>query len=648
MTMWDRLAAAARRVTGGRASVIIGIGARRASCSPRTETGTSVPVTGGTVGRIDERHVAGPRVLHRLEEPLAGLARSAHADTTILVPLKGAAGRRGHLAVFIEGSALFVDDDLAVLAILGSRTIAAIERDEALEERSALVATLRRTNEELARASAAKSDFLAAMSHELRTPLNSIIGFSELLMAPVDLRRRDGAASTSSIRPATSTAPACSCSTSSTRSSTWPASRPAAWSCATTASTSSGSSAAASTSMGPVADQRSVAIELARADDALVEADPGRVRQVVYNLLSNAIKFSPESGIVRVEVVGRRRDRERERHRRRTWHPRRRAGPRSSRRSRRASRGSCAPRAPGSAWRSRSSSPRRTAAHRPRLRAGPRGSTFTRAHPDEATGGRDRGRRAPTHRHVLVIEDDAGMVALLRSWLEPEGYTVSSAPNGKDGLDLARSLVPDAILLDVLLPDIDGWDVLQQLRLERRTRDVPILVVSVLEDRQLGLALGAADYLVKPVERQLLLDRLAWVTRARTSADPIVVLAIDPDGDAQGAYRSALDGAARVVEARTASSARAVAAQAGADMILLDLGLQDESPFELLASLKAHPATRATPVLALTSHPLSDADKHRLTGQVAAVIEKRDVAGELEAWLTALPEPRWSDRPATA
>jgi CheY-like chemotaxis protein len=153
---------------------------------------------------------------------------------------------------------------------------------------------------------------------------------------------------------------------------------------------------------------------------------------------------------------------------------------------------------------------------------------------------------------------------------------------------------------------------------------------------------------VKPVERQAILERLGWMTSPRTTEDPIVVLAIDADADAQGVYRSALDGAARVVEARTASSARAAALEAGADMILLDLGLEDESPFELLASLKAHPATRATPVLVLTSHPLSDADKRRLTGQVTAIIEKRDVSGALEAWLTALPEPRWSDRPASA
>ena len=96
------------------------------------------------------------------------------------------------------------------------------------------------------------------------------------------------------------------------------------------------------------------------------------------------------------------------------------------------------------------------------------------------------------------------------------------------------------------------------------------------------------------------------------------------------------------------STARAVAPDVGADMILLDLGLEDESPFELLASLKTHPATRSTPVVAMTMHPLSDGDKRRLTGQVAAIIEKRDVSGELTAWLTALPEPRWGERAATA
>jgi signal transduction histidine kinase/DNA-binding response OmpR family regulator len=641
--MWGRLAAAARRVTGGRASVIIASGPEGLILAVDGEWDER-PVVGHGLGRIEERRGTGPRVLRGVEEPLASIARAVRADTTILVPLKGATGRRGHLAVFIEGSALFVDDDLAVLTILGSRTIAGIEREEALEERSALVATLRRTNDELARASAAKSDFLAAMSHELRTPLNSIIGFSELLMSPV--ASTDGRRSLDVVDQAAHIHSA-GLQLLDLINEVLDLARIEAGRLELRYDRFELTGLVRRTvdSMAPVADQRSVTIELDASEDVLVEADPGRVRQVVYNLLSNAIKFSPESGVVRVEVTV---EGETASVRVRDEGPGIPAGEQAQVFEAFAQGQQGVLRSDGAGL-GLALSQQLAEAHGGRidlLSEPPRGSAFAiripTRRPAVATAS-----ATSAHHHVLVIEDDAGMVALLRSWLEPEGYTVSSAPNGKEGLDLARAVVPDAILLDIVLPDIDGWDVLQQLRLERRTRDVPILVVSVLEDQQLGLAFGAADYLVKPVERQILLDRLDRITRVR-SAEPIIVLAIDPDGDAQGTYHAALDGTARIVEARSAATARAVAPDAGADVILLDLGLEDESPFELLASLRAHPATRATPVLAMTSRPLSDADKRRLTGQVAAVVQKRDVSRELASWLTTLPAPRWSERSATA
>jgi hypothetical protein len=144
--MWDRLAAAARRVTGGRASVIVAGGPDGRLLAVDGDWDVA-PEAGTALGRLTEAHGTAARVVREVAEPLASLARAAGATTTILVPLKGSSGRRGHLVVFIQGSAMFVDDDLAVLSILGSRTIAAIEREEALEQRSALVQTLRRTNE---------------------------------------------------------------------------------------------------------------------------------------------------------------------------------------------------------------------------------------------------------------------------------------------------------------------------------------------------------------------------------------------------------------------------------------------------------------------------------------------------------------------
>src|SRR5690606_23085841 len=133
--------------------------------------------------------------------------------------------------------------------------------------------------------------------------------------------------------------------------------------------------------------------------------------------------------------------------------------------------------------------------------------------------------------------------------------------------------------------------------------------------------LGAADYFVKPLERDLLLERLAGVTSGRASDTPLVVLGIDADEAAQHVYRLALEGNGRLVSAATAAEARTLARDVKPDVILLDLGLRDQSAFGLLAELKADEATRDVPVFALTSHPLGEDEKQRLSGQVVAILE---------------------------
>jgi DNA-binding response OmpR family regulator len=276
------------------------------------------------------------------------------------------------------------------------------------------------------------------------------------------------------------------------------------------------------------------------------------------------------------------------------------------------------------------------------------GSTFTLVLPEMrgsiAPGPADRDGR----RLVLIVEDDPSSVALLRAWLEPEGYAIAVAVDGETGLDMARNLIPDAILLDILLPGIDGWDVLQQLRLDRRTRSLPILVVSVVEDQQLGLALVAADYFVKPLERDEILARLAKVTRGRPSPEPILVLAVDADPEAQAAYRTVLGDSARIVEATNGEDARRRALDEPPDAILLDLGLPDMSAFGLLAELRSQGLTRSTPVFAITSHPLDADTKARLSGQVTAVLEKTEAAAGLLGWLAISAPPRDPGVPVSA
>ena len=631
-TTWATLAGAARRVMGARAAVIVADdhdGSLLARDGRAAEDASVLPSLGGPVEAPGE-----PVVTPHPPPALEAIAGRVGAGSTVLVPLQGAVSRRGTLAVFVAGSPLFVDDDLTLLSTLAARTVAAIEREEALADRAALISTLRRTNEELARASAAKSDFLAAMSHELRTPLNAIIGFSEMLMAPVgDIGRRglDVVDHAGHIHGA-------GLQLLDLINEVLDLARVEAGRLELHREPFDLAVLARRTldSMRPLADRRGVRVDVAGDGPVELTADPNRVRQVIYNLVSNAIKFSPEGGVVRVRVgtdgedatISVQDD-----------------GPGISA----AEQGLVFEAfSQGSAGRTRTDgaglglalSRQLAEAHGGAIEltsAQGHGSTFTLRIPVDVpseaikTVGRD-GRRL-----VLVIEDDPGSVALLRSWLEPEGYAIAVATTGEEGLQLARNLLPDAVILDILLPGLDGWDVLQQLRVERRTRSIPILIVSVVEDRQLGLALGAADYFVKPVDRDPLLERLRWATRTRTGDAALVVLAIDDDHAAHAAYRTALDGAARVLSATDAEEAIRLAREAAPDAILLDLTLGDVSPFALLAELKRSALTRDVPIFALTSHPLSDADKQRLTGQVVAVLQKEDAARGLATWLGDVP-----------
>src|SRR5262249_2439649 len=124
-----------------------------------------------------------------------------------------------------------------------------------------------------------------------------------------------------------------------------------------------------------------------------------------------------------------------------------------------------------------------------------------------ATGsGPDTGKDAGT---VLVVDDDPAVRDLMRRYLDREGFRVVAAANGHEGLRLARQLRPAAITLDVLMPGMDGWDVLTALKADPGTADIPVIMLTIADDRNLGHALGAAEYLTKPIDR----DRLTGLLR---------------------------------------------------------------------------------------------------------------------------------------
>ena len=237
-----------------------------------------------------------------------------------------------------------------------------------------------------------------------------------------------------------------------------------------------------------------------------------------------------------------------------------------------------------------------------------------------------------------MIEDDPGAVRLLREYLEPAGYQVRLAVDGETGLRMAREHRPAAIILDVLLPGADGWDVLRQLKVGPETRDVPVVIVTVVDERQVGLALGAVDYLVKPIERDALLAslaRFAMEPQTPGSDRHLRVLAVDDEPSALALIRAALEPEGyEVLEAAGGREALERMRLEPIDLVVCDLVMPDVDGFEVIARLKANPETAPVPIVVCTAHDLSEADKARLSGNILGIVSKGSDAREgLRRWL---------------
>ena len=223
---------------------------------------------------------------------------------------------------------------------------------------------------------------------------------------------------------------------------------------------------------------------------------------------------------------------------------------------------------------------------------------------------------------MLVIDDDPASRDLLRRHLEAEGVRVVAAAGGEEGLRLARQLRPALVTLDVLMPGLDGWAVLGALKGDPATADIPVVVLTLLDDRDLGYALGAADYLTKPIER----ERLLAAVRKHVRRDH----RRGWQRDAPGARRGGRPGHARDAAAdaparglgrgrgrRTGASAWSAWRVAAPDLILLDLMMPELDGFGFVERLRAEPAWRTIPVLVVTAKDLTPggaAETERLGG----------------------------------
>jgi len=237
---------------------------------------------------------------------------------------------------------------------------------------------------------------------------------------------------------------------------------------------------------------------------------------------------------------------------------------------------------------------------------------------------------------VLVVEDDPKAAELLIHYLRSAGYQTDLARDGVEALQKARQLRPAAITLDVLLPKLDGWNVLADLKQDKGTHDIPVVVVSVVSERSHGRALGAADYFVKPVNRDALIRRLnQYAFTTKVNQREVKVLVVDDDPEARELVAKILEPLGfTVIRAGSGEEGIELARQRAPDLLILDLVMPGMSGFEVVRVLKADLYTRAIPVLVLTGKDMSEQDKIALNGDVEAVLSKGSLASiDLSAWL---------------
>jgi CheY-like chemotaxis protein len=215
---------------------------------------------------------------------------------------------------------------------------------------------------------------------------------------------------------------------------------------------------------------------------------------------------------------------------------------------------------------------------------------------------------------ILVVDDDQSVQDMLGRLLNKEGYEVIPVTRGEDVLALARQLRPAAITLDVMMPGMDGWSVLSALKADPELADIPVIMLTIVDDKNLGYALGAVDYLVKPVDH----NRILSILRTHCQTGPHAgrsALVVEDDPGTREMLRRTLEGDGwTVAEAGNGREAlERVAAQKPA-LIVLDLMMPEMDGFEFLEELRQKPDWQAIPVVVVTARDLSAEDRMFLTG----------------------------------
>ncbi len=503
-------------------------------------------------------------------------------------------------------------------------------RNREIEAKSRELAAARDAAEE---ANRSKSLFLANMSHELRTPLNAVIGYSDLLIEEAeDEGDTHLVPDLEKIRTAGK-------HLLGLINEVLDLSKIEAGKMELVLEDVPLDSLVAEvrSTIEPLAAQHGNRLEVECNTDHSLQTDATKLRQVLFNLLGNACKFT-EDGVVRLRVHDQRAEG-------RTWlifdvedsgigmtpeqqsrvfEPFVQAESSTARRFGGTGLGLTLclrfARLLGGDIALRSEA---GAGSRFRVRIPADGPASTA---DVEPGGQDHSDQGAS---IVVIDDDAAGAEVVCRMLAREGHRAVPAASGEEGLELARKLRPQLILLDVLMPSVDGWSVLGRIKADPELEDIPVVMISIADNREVGLALGAADYLLKPVKQDVL---AASLRKQLGDTHEASVLVIDDDDTTRSMLRRML---ARqgwtVAEARNGHEGLARLEQARPALILLDLMMPEMDGLAFLEALENRDGD-APPVIVLTAKTLTQAEQQHLQGHVQKVLEKGSYSGrQLEA-----------------
>ncbi len=552
--------------------------------------------------------------------------------TAILAPIAGDGDNVGILAAFAEKGPMFVEDDLEVVGFFAGEAAAIVQMQHFRQS----VAEL----EALREADRLKDEFMAVVSHELRTPLTAITGYADILM-----RKLSGPLSERQERQVTGIREAARrlltlindlLDVSKLEAGTLELHRGPL--------DPRGVMERAVVAVRIIAVNKGVTISLRKTEGDLppVWADDERLQQILSNLLMNAVKFTPEGGSVwlgaechpdgdadeiefRVEDTGVGLAPGQES---RVWDRFYQVESSSTRRF-------------GGAGLGLSIVRRLTELHGGHVEASSagvnRGSRFAVFLPVAATG--EPVRRPPVLQSVqaadvpvraaagsplvLVVEDDPHIATVMRTYLEADGYRVEVAEDGQTALAMAAQLHPFAITLDVSLPRLDGWGVLQALKRDAATESIPVVIVSIVDNRDFGFVLGATDYLVKPIDPDRLRGALHNLDHLRPTGEGSVLI-VDDDPALRDVLSDLLaqDGW-RVATAADGQAALAAVEHEKPTAMVLDLMMPHVDGFEVLRTMRQQPTTRDVPVIVVTAKDLTREDRQRLARSAERVILKQ-------------------------